>query len=121
MVRGGIEGRIYPGSFDVEKLKPLIATYLASLPVGEIPVAFKDEGVEALIGQMESSGQYFYKTADHPDGLVGADHVVIIKINNQWGGDGDGYGKGTLRHALHGNPPAGETERLRRPCASTLA
>jgi zinc protease len=38
------------GSFDVEKLKPLIATYLASLPVGEIPVAFKDEGVRPIKG-----------------------------------------------------------------------
>jgi hypothetical protein len=38
------------GSFDVEKIKPLIATYLASLPVGEIPVAFKDEGVRPIKG-----------------------------------------------------------------------
>ncbi|MRW94049.1 insulinase family protein [Duganella sp. FT80W] len=38
------------GSFDVEKLKPLLATYLASLPVGEIPVAFKDEGVRPIKG-----------------------------------------------------------------------
>jgi len=38
------------GSFDVEKIKPLIATYLASLPVGEIPVAFKDEGVRPVRG-----------------------------------------------------------------------
>jgi zinc protease len=38
------------GSFDVEKIKPLIATYIASLPVGEIPVAFKDEGVRPIKG-----------------------------------------------------------------------
>jgi len=38
------------GSFDVEKIKPLIAIYLASLPVGEIPVAFKDEGVRPVRG-----------------------------------------------------------------------
>ncbi|NYE59280.1 zinc protease [Duganella sp. 1224] len=38
------------GSFDVQKIKPLIATYLASLPVGEIPVAFKDEGVRPIKG-----------------------------------------------------------------------
>ena len=38
------------GSFDVEKIKPLVATYLASLPVGEIPVAFKDEGVRPIKG-----------------------------------------------------------------------
>ncbi len=38
------------GSFDVEKIKPLVATYLASLPTGEIPVAFKDEGVRPVKG-----------------------------------------------------------------------
>nr|WP_315258238.1 insulinase family protein [uncultured Duganella sp.] len=38
------------GSFDVEKIKPLIATYLASLPAGEIPVAFRDEGVRPVKG-----------------------------------------------------------------------
>lgn len=38
------------GSFDAEKIKPLIATYIASLPVGEIPVAFKDEGVRPIKG-----------------------------------------------------------------------
>jgi zinc protease len=38
------------GSFDVEKIKPLIATYLASLPTGEIPVAFEDEGVRPVRG-----------------------------------------------------------------------
>jgi zinc protease len=38
------------GSFDVEKIKPLLATYLASLPVGEVPVAFKDEGVRPIKG-----------------------------------------------------------------------
>jgi zinc protease len=38
------------GSFDVEKIKPLVATYLASLPTAEIPVAFKDEGVRPVKG-----------------------------------------------------------------------
>jgi zinc protease len=38
------------GSFDVEKIKPLIATYLASLPAGQVPVAFKDEGVRPIKG-----------------------------------------------------------------------
>lgn len=38
------------GSFEVEKIKPLLATYLASLPVGEIPVAFRDEGVRPVKG-----------------------------------------------------------------------
>ena len=38
------------GSFEVERIKPLIATYIASLPAGEIPVAFKDEGVRPIKG-----------------------------------------------------------------------
>jgi zinc protease len=38
------------GSFDVEKIKPLIATYLASLPATPIPVAFRDEGIRPVRG-----------------------------------------------------------------------
>jgi zinc protease len=38
------------GSFDVEKIKPLIATYLASLPTAPVPVAFRDEGVRPVRG-----------------------------------------------------------------------
>ncbi|MBC7860191.1 MAG: insulinase family protein [Burkholderiaceae bacterium] len=38
------------GSFDVDKVKPLIATYLASLPAGDIDAAFKDTGVRPVSG-----------------------------------------------------------------------
>ena len=38
------------GSFDIEKIKPLIATYLASLPAPEIEVAYKDTGVVPVSG-----------------------------------------------------------------------
>lgn len=38
------------GSFDVAKVKPLIATYLASLPAADIPVAYKDLGVRPVSG-----------------------------------------------------------------------
>ncbi len=38
------------GSFDVDKIKPLLATYLGSLPVGAIPVAYKDLGVRPVRG-----------------------------------------------------------------------
>jgi hypothetical protein len=78
---------------------------LCSLEGGVIPssgacsspdFAFKDEGVDALLSQMDGSGQYFYKTAEHPDGLFGADHIVVIKINNQWAANGSGDGKGRL-------------------------
>jgi zinc protease len=38
------------GSFDIDKIKPLIATYLASLPATEIPVAYRDTGVRPVTG-----------------------------------------------------------------------
>ncbi|OFA07846.1 M16 family metallopeptidase [Duganella phyllosphaerae] len=38
------------GSFAVEKIKPLIATYLASLPTGPIATAFRDEGIRPVRG-----------------------------------------------------------------------
>lgn len=38
------------GSFDVEKIKPLLARYLGSLPTGAIPVAYKDLGVRPVRG-----------------------------------------------------------------------
>ncbi|MES2741411.1 MAG: insulinase family protein [Pseudomonadota bacterium] len=38
------------GSFDVEQVKPLIATYLASLPAGEIEANYKDLGVRPVHG-----------------------------------------------------------------------
>jgi zinc protease len=38
------------GSFDVAKIKPLVATYLASLPAPAIPVAYKDQGIRPVKG-----------------------------------------------------------------------
>ena len=38
------------GSFDVARIKPLIATYLASLPTASIPVEYKDRGVRPVKG-----------------------------------------------------------------------
>ncbi|MFC0169870.1 M16 family metallopeptidase [Pseudoduganella danionis] len=38
------------GSFTVEQVKPLLATYLASLPVDEVAVAFRDDGVRPVRG-----------------------------------------------------------------------
>jgi len=38
------------GSFDVEKVKPLIATYIGSLPAGDIVTAFRDPGVRPVRG-----------------------------------------------------------------------
>jgi zinc protease len=41
---------ILVGSFDVKTIKPLIATYLASLPTPDLPVAFRDVGVRPVLG-----------------------------------------------------------------------
>ena len=38
------------GSFDLAKIKPLIATYLASLPTPDLPVTVKDVGVRPVTG-----------------------------------------------------------------------
>jgi len=38
------------GSFDVEKVKPLIATYIASLPARDIVTSFRDPGVRPVRG-----------------------------------------------------------------------
>jgi zinc protease len=40
----------FAGSFDPAKLKPLLATYVASLPAPDIPVAFRDLGVRPVRG-----------------------------------------------------------------------
>ena len=44
---------IFTGSFDVEKIKPLLATYLGSLPSAGKPAAFVDNGVRRIQGNNE--------------------------------------------------------------------
>jgi zinc protease len=41
---------ILVGSFDVKAIKPLITTWLASLPTPDLPVAFRDIGVRPVLG-----------------------------------------------------------------------
>jgi hypothetical protein len=65
-------------------------------PCNSASYALRDAGVDALVGEMESRGDYFYRTASHPHGIVGSHHVVVVKINDQWGGQGDGDGLGRL-------------------------
>lgn len=61
-----------------------------SLDGGDIPggvspdEALHDDGVDALVNLMEAHSDYFYETAEHPDGLFAADDVIVIKVNNQW-------------------------------------
>ncbi|UUZ49819.1 hypothetical protein LP420_06580 [Massilia sp. B-10] len=38
------------GSFDVAAVKPLIATYVASLPTADLPTAFHDLGIDTAKG-----------------------------------------------------------------------
>ncbi len=38
------------GSFDIEKIKPLLATYLGSLPTPDIPTAYRDVGLRPVKG-----------------------------------------------------------------------
>jgi len=55
---------------------------------GDVPPAeaLHDAGVDALIVLMENHGTYFYRTAAYPSGIIGADDVVVVKINDQWNG-----------------------------------
>jgi zinc protease len=41
---------ILVGSFDLDTIKPLLATYLASLPTPEIPVRYRDVGIRPVTG-----------------------------------------------------------------------
>ncbi|MDM5177089.1 insulinase family protein [Massilia sp. DJPM01] len=41
---------ILVGSFDMAKVKPLLATYLGALPVGDIEISYKDAGVRPVRG-----------------------------------------------------------------------
>ncbi|SFU85768.1 M16 family metallopeptidase [Pseudoduganella namucuonensis] len=43
------------GSFDVAKVKPLLATYLASLPAPAIPAAYRDQGVRPVKGVVKTA------------------------------------------------------------------
>jgi hypothetical protein len=65
-------------------------------PCNSADYALHDDGVDALVNLMESRGTYFYQTAAHPTGIVGANNIVVIKINNQWGHMGYGNGVGRL-------------------------
>jgi hypothetical protein len=65
-------------------------------PCNDAEYALHDDGVDALVNLMESKETHFYQTALHPNGIVGADDVVVIKINNQWGGNGSGDGAGRM-------------------------
>ncbi|MDR0347492.1 MAG: DUF362 domain-containing protein, partial [Coriobacteriales bacterium] len=65
----------------------------SALAVGEMPVFVvrgvdgteaTSNGVERLISLMENSEAPFFQTALAPQGIIGVDDVVILKINCQW-------------------------------------
>lgn len=70
---------------------------LPSEPPCNVPVvAFSDRGIAALLELMETHGEPFYRTAQQTIGLIGKADIVVIKVNNQWGGEGTGQGAGHL-------------------------
>ena len=57
---------IFVGSFDIEKIKPLLATYLGSLPSAGKPAAFIDNGVRPAKGNIDLS----VKKGTEPKSLI---------------------------------------------------
>ncbi|KAB8045327.1 M16 family metallopeptidase [Janthinobacterium aquaticum] len=45
----------FTGSFDVETIKPLLAAYLGTLPVGEVPHAYRDLGLRPVKGVVKKA------------------------------------------------------------------
>jgi len=41
---------IFVGDFEIEAIKPLLATYVATLPVGDVSLAYKDPGIRQVPG-----------------------------------------------------------------------
>lgn len=46
---------VFVGSFELEQIKPLLATYLASLPVKDIPVQYRDLNVRPVKGVVKKN------------------------------------------------------------------
>jgi len=44
----------------------------------------KDPAVDTLLAMLAAKDIFLHRTAEHPQGIVGADNVVIIKANFQW-------------------------------------
>ncbi|MBD3169546.1 MAG: DUF362 domain-containing protein [candidate division Zixibacteria bacterium] len=43
-----------------------------------------DPAIDTMLIMLDAKGIHFYRTAENPDGIVGADNVVILKGNFQW-------------------------------------
>ncbi len=75
----------------------------ATPPCNDAAYALRDAGMDSLVAEMEARGDYFYRTAEHAAGIVAANDVVVIKINNQWANNGTPQGRlSTNSDALKG-------------------
>jgi hypothetical protein len=64
-----------------------IPSTAGSLAAGDASVPDEylvDPAVDTLLNLLETQNIHFYRDLAHPDGIVGADNVVIIKANLQW-------------------------------------
>nr|WP_315250483.1 insulinase family protein [uncultured Duganella sp.] len=41
---------LFVGDFEIDKIKPLLATYVATLPVGDLPLTYRDPGIRQVRG-----------------------------------------------------------------------
>jgi hypothetical protein len=78
---------------------PTVSLDGGTIPEGSTPAeALHDRGVDALIDELAAQGRPFYRTPHQPQGLIGPDDVVVLKVNNQWN-----CGTGTDRGRSHTN------------------
>ncbi len=57
---------IFVGNIDVEKMKPLLATYIGSLPSAKKPAAFVDNGLRPVNGDVD----FTYHKGTEPKSLI---------------------------------------------------
>ncbi len=72
-------GFIFVGSFDIEKVKPLVETYIASLPAMSVHETGKDLGIRPPKGIVKKE---FYKSTD-PKSSVNLTFTGLTKFNQQ--------------------------------------
>jgi hypothetical protein len=81
---------------------PTVSLEGGTIPDGVSPEeALHDDGVDALIDLMAAHGTHFYRTAHQPEGIIGRDDVVVVKVNDQWN-----CGTGADRRRSHTNNDA---------------
>ncbi|WP_311196676.1 M16 family metallopeptidase [Rugamonas fusca] len=119
------------GSFDVERIKPLVATYLGALPTPDVPVQYKDWGVRPIKGVVKKEVHMgaepkstisitFTGTADYSDdeqmrlqALLEALNIKLLEVLREQ--QGLIYGGG-MSGALTKVPYGGYTISINLPC-----